>query len=263
MSVIGTFAWNPPGISTMQESYEVALSWGPDVKLTWWNPSYISSSTTDPTNTPTTRLRQGLLMGLITSSGQWINYDADNTDGSQIALGVLGYGVNMLDLFTNSAVNKLIPIIIGGPVQAASLVGLDTMARAQMYPRFLFTDSILGNYNFPWKKSVTKTADYTVTAADNGTEFNTLGASGSVTFTLPTLTNGLSYTFYNMANQNMVISSAAGNDIVAMNDLSASTLTFSTGGELIGACVQVYSNMAGTKWLARNLSAGANTMTPA
>lgn len=42
---------------------------------------------------------------------------------------------------------------------------------------------------------VTKTANYTVTANDNGTFFSTAGAAGAVTFALPAATPGLHYFF--------------------------------------------------------------------
>lgn len=251
---------NTFGIGSTVETYEAAPSWARHDKLLW-APAMISSAAVDSTNTPTTTLRPGLVMGIITASGLWTNYSPTATDGSQVAQGILGVGMPMLDPFTDTVQTKLWGMIVGGPVQASQLLGLDLQARADMSPRFIFDDNFIGNVAFPVQKFVTKTADYTVTAADNLTFFDNFGASGAVIFTLPTLANGLSYNFRGRANQNLSVVSAAGNDIEAMNDLTASTLAFSTGGELIGAEVQVFSNPAATKWIARNLSAGANTLT--
>ncbi len=199
-------------------------------------------------------------MGLRTATGEWTNYSPTATDGSQVAQGVLAVGLPMLNPFDSSAQTKVWGIIIGGPVQASQLIGLDGQARADMASRFVFDDNYIGNTLFPVQKFVTKVADYTVTAADNLTFFDTFGAIGAVVFTLPTLANGLAYNFRSRADQNLTVTSAAGNDIEAMNDLAASSVAFSTGGQLIGAEMQVFSNPAATKWLVRNLSAGANTI---
>lgn len=50
-----------------------------------------------------------------------------------------------------------------------------------------------------------KTADYTVTVADNGKLFTNAGASGAVTFALPAATVGLRYQFYVAAAQQLRI----------------------------------------------------------
>lgn len=55
-----------------------------------------------------------------------------------------------------------------------------------------------------------KTAAYSVTAADTGSAFSNAGASGSVTFTLPTAKAGLWYAFFVSAAQAMVVLAAGG-----------------------------------------------------
>lgn len=251
---------NVPGSGSAVETYEAAPTWARHNFLLW-APGMISSAMVDPTNTPTTTCRPGLLLGKITASGLWTNYSPTATDGSQVAQGVLGVGLPMLDPFTSSTQAKTWGIIVGGPLQAANLIGLDAQARADMAYRFIFDDNLLGNGAFPVQKFVTKTADYTVLAADNGTFFDTFGATGAVNFTLPTLANGLSYNFRNRADQNLTVTSAAGNDMEAFNDLLASSVAFSTGGAKVGGEFQVFSNPAATRWIVRTMSAGANTVT--
>jgi hypothetical protein len=51
----------------------------------------------------------------------------------------------------------------------------------------------------------TKTADYTVTAADSGRTFSTVGAGGTVVFSLPAAVPGLKYRFYVGAVQELRI----------------------------------------------------------
>lgn len=96
---------------------------------------------------------------------------------------------------------------------------------------------------------VAKTADYTVTAADNGTLFTTQGAGGAVNFTLPTLAAGLRYAFFNEADQNMTITAAAVDTMVGFNNLVANAIAFTTTSEKAGAYVEVVANADATKWL--------------
>lgn len=251
---------NVPGIGSTVETYEAAPTWARHSFLLW-APGQISSAMVDPTNTPTTTCRPGLVLGIITATGLWTNYSPTATDGSQVAQGVLGVGLPMLDPFTDTTQTKVWGIIVGGPVQASKLIGLDAQARADMSPRFIFDDNYIGNTAFPVQKFVSKTADYTVTASDNLTFFDNSGASGAVNFTLPTLANGLCYNFRVRANQTVTVTSAAGNDMEVFNDATASSVAFSTGGQKIGGEVQVFSTPDSLKWLVRNLSAGTNTIT--
>lgn len=99
-----------------------------------------------------------------------------------------------------------------------------------------------------WRAEVAKTANYTVLPSDNGKLFTNTGASGAVTFTLPTRAAGYKLGFFVVADQNVTVSSAAGDDMVTVNDASADSVAFSTSNEKIGAYVVLFTNAAGTKW---------------
>jgi len=96
-------------------------------------------------------------------------------------------------------------------------------------------------------KITNKTGDYTVLAADTGTIFTTTGTSADVEFTLPTEATGLVYEFYMCEDFELKITSATGNNIIAFNDKAATSLTFTTAGQQIGAWVKVVCN--GSVWL--------------
>ena len=116
----------------------------------------------------------------------------------------------------------------------------------------------------PFRGEVAKTADYTLTARDSGNLFTNTGASGAVTFTLPTIAPNLFFAFRVVADQTVTIASAGSNDnIVAYNDASADSVAFSTSSQKVGGGVILHSNQAGTKWYVTNISAGANTITVA
>lgn len=264
MSQISAFG-NLPGTQPAVETYEAAITWGPASSLTWWS-GWIDANAIDSGNSGSTwRLRPGLVLGKITATGRYTNYSPTATDGSQVAGAVLAYGLRMQDVFSGLNVQKYYAIIVGGRVIGANLLGLDNQARGQMWPFFRFDDQLQGIEGgiLPASIQITKTANYSVLTTDNYTEFNTLGAAGEVDFTLPAIANGYSFTFVNLAAQIMKVISAEGGNIVALNNLTANSVAFSTGGQQIGGAVQVYSNSAGTKWLVRNLSAGAATLTVA
>jgi hypothetical protein len=252
-----------PGIGAAVETAENEFTWG---REEWKDRRgvQVSGAARDATNTPTTFLRRGLILGQITASpGLFKAYDPAATDGSQVAVAILSTDLNATDLAGNNTA-RFAWALFGGPVKAANLYGLDAVARNQMRYRFVFDDDASNRYGFgPALVEVAKTANYTVVAGDAGTLFTTTGASGAVTFTLPTLAAGLGpFHFHNTVDQNMTIASAGSlDDILTFNDLAADSIAFSTAGNKIGASVTVWANQAGTKWYVR--AHGANTMTVA
>ena len=251
-----------PGLTTARETYEAEFRWGSQFQGVFTN-ALIDGSTVDSGNSPTYELRPGLLLGQILSTGKYTNYSPTATNGSEVAAAVLIEALRM-QTFEGVATDRFYAVLVGGPVQASKILNLDLMARQQM-DKFIFDDIgvMQGNHWFPFKRFQTKTASYTVVAADNFTLFDNTGASGAVTYTLPTLANGYMFGFSGVADQNTVVASAAGDDMVVFNDASADSVAFSTSGEKIGGLFVVFSNPGATKWIVMNLSAGANTVTVA
>lgn len=264
MSQISSVFANLPGITSAVESFENQVTFGIAAQLKWWS-AYIASTTSDPTNSPTWRLRPGLVMGKITASGQWTNYSATATDGSEVAAAVLGVGIRMQDVITGSNTSKFYAICTGGNVRAGNLYGLDGQARIAMAPNFTFDDTVGNNWQgfADWPRYQIKTADYTIVAADNFSMFTTFGGTGAVNFTLPAIANGYRFGFNNQADQNLTVTSAEGANMIALNSLVANSVAFSSGGAKVGGTFVVYSNVAGTKWIVETRSAGANTVTVA
>lgn len=97
-------------------------------------------------------------------------------------------------------------------------------------------------------KTATKTAAYTCVRGDSGTVFDTVGATAAVTFTLPAVTiTGWVGWFVCGANVGMTVTSAEGDNIIALNDLDIDSVAFNTTAERIGASIMLVSN--GTNWL--------------
>lgn len=263
-----------PGISALSQTTEKVVWFGREESQLFVGPNMIGAAAVDAGNTPTTTLRAGLIMGRKTSDSLWYQWNPDGTDGTEVPGAVLlGPDINMLDA-NGSVENKGgIMMLMQGGLKVADLLiegtaftssSSEQLARRLMAKRFVFNDDLQGKFAISerTRREIAKTADYTVTEADNGTLFTNTGAGGAVIFTLPALQAGLVYEFLVVADQTVTVASAAGDDIVAFNDASADSLAFSTGGQKIGGHLVLRTNAAGTKWYVDNLSPG-NTITVA
>jgi hypothetical protein len=114
-----------------------------------------------------------------------------------------------------------------------------------------------------WRSFIAKTTSYTLVPSDNGSLFTNVGASGSVTFTLPTLSQNYRFGFLVVADQTVTITAPAANTVVAFNNATATSLAFSTASHRIGGCLVLQSNELGTLWYSFCVSAdpSQNTIT--
>lgn len=259
MSQISSMFGLPPGMGTVVETFEQAISWGP--YLRYYYPAYLDAAILDPTNTPTWELRRGLVLGKKLSTGTWINYSPTATDGSEVAAAVLVESMRIQDVVTGVNTARFYAIMVSGGVKAANLIGLDLMARAQMSNQFYFDDNFPGNQQFPFQRFQTKTGNYQILATDNLTHFDNLGAGNEVDFTLPAIAAGYYFGFTCAVGQVLKVISTEGTNMVTFNNASASSVAYSTGGSEIGGSFRVYSNPAATKWIVEQI--GANVMTVA
>lgn len=217
------------------------------------------SAASDAGNTPTTELRHGLLMGQRSSDGMLANYSGNATDGSGVVAGFLWEPRTTIDN-DGLTVNRPCQIVIAAYARASQLVGLDEQARRQMQGRFTLDDRQSGPIG-GYLQTVAKTANYTVVnGQDNDTHFTTTGAAGEVDFTLSAPAKGNRFRFSNTVGQTMKVIAPAGK-LVTFNNNAATSITFSTAGNLIGASVEIVADDTGSKWIA--LPYGANTMTVA
>lgn len=245
-----------PGFSSAYETYENAFKWGRD------NAALIVGILLDGTardvgNTPSTVLRPGLVLGQIGASGNWRDFGDNNIDGSDEAGAVLISSFRMTDLDSNN-VQRFVWALVGGPVRANKLLGLTEQARVQMSGRFFFDDRSYVQEGVPRQRTIAKTANYTVVAADNGTCFTTTGAVAPVNFTLPAPAKGLRYRFFNTVNQNMVVTAPA-TKLIGLNGTGFTTLTFSTANQKLGAVADVEADDTGSNWLAIPLGTATPT----
>lgn len=259
MTRLGGFG--TPGVGALVTTVEAELLWGGDQGkgIAVYKSIVMDGTARDSGASPTTVLRPGLVLGKITATGQYKEYDPTATDGSQVARAILPIELRMQDFNATNA-DRVVPALVAGCVKATPLNGLDVYARAHLQRQFLFDDDLLGNVN-PFPIVEAKTASYTVVAADNNKIFTTQGAMGAVTFTLPTIARGLRFRFFNEADQNMIVESVVADTMVVFNDDAADSIAFQTTSEKIGGSIEVVANADATKWLVF-VNLGAETQTP-
>lgn len=109
-----------------------------------------------------------------------------------------------------------------------------------------------------YRTRLIKTANYTIAVGDNGAVFDNTGATGSITFTLPTLAANFRFWFRNMVAQTITVSGASGK-MIGFNNATATSIALSTGGQQIGGILVVESLPDASAWFAYGL--GPNTVT--
>jgi len=246
-----------PGVGSEIDTFVNAFTWGKGTRIEWF-PATINSLAVDSGNSPTWELRQGLVLGQITTTQQWKAYSPTATDGSDVAKGVLMTGLRMQDL-QGSTRPAFYGIMVAGGLIAGNLIGLDYQARQQMRGAFQFDDDIGGQSYFPWKGQLAKTADFTLTAALSGYLFDNTGAVGTVNLTLPAISNGKVYGALVVADFTLTVTSAEGDNIIGPNDISMDSFSWATAGDKMGGLARVYSNPGATKWIVEKLSSNALT----
>lgn len=246
---------NVPGLTTARETYENEFRWGSQYQGVIAG-ALISGAARDSGNSPTHELRPGLLLGQVISTGKYTNYSASATDGSEVAAAVLMEGIRVKD-FEDNNVDKFYGVLVGGPVKASKILNLDLNARQQM-DKFMFDDIFVmqGNHWFPFKRFQTKTADYSIVAADNFTMFDNTGAGGAVVLTLPAIAPGYFFGLRAVVAQVLRFTSNEGSNVIGTSATQTSVSVTAIGG-----VIWIYSNPAGTKWIVEQH--GTQTITAA
>lgn len=250
-----------PGIGSLVETAEKVIIFGRDADLLYQNQATIKSTAVDAGNTPTTLLRAGLALGRKTSDKLLYALDPDAADGTERYAGILLRDISMLDA-AGVVENKYGHVLRRGPVKAADILVQGTVLTSsvdEMLVRRMmlaagceFDDDVMGILGR--LDPVTNLLDSTVarvcTKADSGSRIFFSNAA-AVLVTLPTIGAGMVFEFVRAADEEIVVASAAGDDMVVGNDLSADSVTFTTAGQQIGAIIRVEGVYFGTtlKWL--------------
>lgn len=256
-------SYGVPGILAREDAVENDLYWSRFQQVKFQG-RVIDGASRDVGNTlTTTLLRAGLLLGEVTSTKKLKEWDPTAIDGTETIFGVLASDINTQRL--NSNKDRFFGnVMVGGPlkierviVPGTTAVGisgnvLEHLITAQLQGRFSFSEVGPESYSEfgSFKNTIIKAASYTVLEVDNGTLFDTTGAVGAVTFTLPTVAKkGLHYGFFNVADQNMIVAAGTADTMCVFNDAAADSIAYQTASEKIGGMFEVYGN--GTLWLVK------------
>lgn len=116
--------------------------------------------------------------------------------------------------------------------------------------------------NLAWTPRIAaKTAAYTVKSSESGTIFTNVGATDSVTFTLPSIADGpFYYMFVAGADYAIVVASAVADTAITFNDAAADSVSFGTSSEILGGSIEVFCDGTSLFVLPR-LASEAQTIT--
>lgn len=276
----GMGGWGVPGVGSERSVSEREILWGADNarNSVLWQNSVVSSAARDAGSSPTSILRTGLLMGKITSTGELEEWDADTNDGTEVLCAVLDVELKMLDYDATAQDRVFRTIAARAPLKAGMLLiqGSAFVGHADEYlarRALAAAHCILDDDPFGIKAGApgfrvsyeTATTD-TLTAAQNGMLLFYMNVA-SVTVTLPAIKPGLEYYLQRVGDEEIVIVSTEGDNVIVGNDLSADGVTFTTAGEHLGAAIRVRSVYVNTtlKWLIElpyvPFGTGVNTLT--
>lgn len=252
----------PAGIGDLRTTVEKIIWWGREIHNLYVSDRRIDDEAIDAGNSPTTSLRAGLLMSKHTASGNLYAWDPDAADGREEIVGVLLRDISMLD--SDGVVEeKEGHVLLAGALKVDQLLIEGTafatstdewLARRQLSSRFILNDDWPmkpGWLGVPFKsKTVSAAGTTVVSTADAGSRLIFSSAS-AVQATLPAIENGLVFEFLRTGDEEIVVASAEGSNMIVGNDLSANSITFTTAGQHIGAMVRVEGIRVGStlKWL--------------
>lgn len=91
----------------------------------------VDSTAADDGNTPATTLRKGLVLGKVTATGKYKEYDNAASDGTQVAAGILDDETNLLDE-TGTARDSQATMLIHGYADESRLHGIDSNGKGDL-----------------------------------------------------------------------------------------------------------------------------------
>lgn len=137
-----------PGLLVSGDTYAPNYSWIADKETLISVPVVINHAAADatlPAGYPAGLLRSGLVLGKVTATSDYQEYDDADADGTQTATGILYHAVRLRDPFGNApaAGQKVFgEMVVAGKVDSSKLIGLDAagLVELQALKTFVFVD---------------------------------------------------------------------------------------------------------------------------
>ncbi len=238
---------------------QYGLTWGEQSNLRFL-PVQIDGASRDAGNTGYTDvLRPNLLMGKVTGTKKFKQWDPSAVDGTQKIAGILVHELKMQFMGANADRFTGTLLVAGGVyaralAQAASatsgIVGTaeEYNIRTQLGRFFQLDDDPQGFMGGNDGGVTIVAASATLSDVHAGQLVVVRGASGAVNLTLPTTpAKGRRFRVYNASAQNLTVTAGTADTMVTLNDLTADSVTLSTANELIGGSFEIIGD--GTGWL--------------
>jgi hypothetical protein len=252
------------GVGAERAITESEILWGADQarNAALWQSAVISGTARDDANTNQTHLlRPGLLLGKLTSTGEYEEWDADVATGTQNIAGVLDCEMRMTD-YEAANQDRMFRVLVGRAplksrrllIQGAAFIGHvdEFLARRQLHAAgFVLDDDPFGYLAGQGSRVSLETATTdSLTASQNGMTLFYNNAA-SVTVTLPAAQPGLEFEVVRTADEEFIVVSPTADNVIVGNDLSADGVTLTTAGEQIGGRWRLRSVYLDTtvKWL--------------
>lgn len=249
-----------PGIESELNTVQNQFWWGRQEQQTLLQAT-ISGAARDAGNTVTDVLRGGLLMGRVTATGVYKEWNPTGTDGSEVIVGILPYPLKMTDAGSN--VDRHAQLFVGGNLYSDRILipgeadeGIVGHAQEfnvlnQLVDRGFRLDKHL-QYGNPlsYRPRLLTAAEIaadavTVTTADHGRTFNMVSADATTTVTLPAAKVGLTFTVVSSAAQTTTIALASGTVIIPGNAAATGvSLTTGESARFVGIAAGVYWMMS-------------------
>ena len=193
-----------PGMHDERFTDEANFLWGRWDQVERFQ-AIVDEDTVDSGNTPTTQLRTGLAVGIISATGLFTQWNPYATDGSQYLAGFLMDAIDLTWLGSTS--KRQHAVVLKGNIKASQVVipgestrGVEDktyefLLREQCRGRFLFDDDLDGKVNWKVREfpATSGTDSLTVTKAMNRTHFTNRGADAAGTLVLPAPVPGLEF----------------------------------------------------------------------
>jgi hypothetical protein len=228
------------------------LAWGRP-ELLQYLPAKIAATSRDPGSDNTKILRPHLLLGKVAGENSVFKpWDPDATDGTAKICGILLEALSIEYLGVDQEKFTGYVVFSGGiqpsalQIPSESSAGIagkadEYLVRNSLAPYFQLSDMPCSPTGGP----ITITDDVTLLNEMSGSTFNVVGTA-EVEVTLPTLPRkGVSFTFNNLANQNLVFTSGSSN--VIANNATVATIAYQTTNEKLGASAMIYGT--GSNWV--------------
>lgn len=240
-----------PGVTALDNSIDWSGTFGRPESIWFWGDKRISGAARDAGHSTTTILRPGLLMGVVTATKLWKEWNPSGTDGSQWIRGVLMNAVQTQRAGSNQ--NRFVGRIAQfGDFKGAQLLipGESTYGIVGKDSEFLVRDGLIGQFRLDdfqanQIRTAIITADTTLDYTYHGALITNLGAGASVALTLPTPRPGFRLRFLTAAAYTMVLNSSASNEFIPQSGTPATSVTLSASvygiSELVGISTSLYS----------------------